>query len=105
MSRAGWVKHALVFVGAIVMVWLSGVVPVLILKPGPYAGMSDAQVFSEMGRVDLGGVLRAWPIYIAIAICQALTFHYVKRFATPVFLLGVFVVGAIFAWRFWSAMS
>jgi hypothetical protein len=105
MSRGDWIKHALVFVGAVFMVWLSGVVPVLILKPGPYTGMSDAQVLAAMGNVDLMGILRAWPIYIAIGICQALTFHYVKRFATPVFLAGVFIVGALFAWRFWSSMA
>ena len=38
MTRAGWVKHALVFVAAVVTVWLSGIVPVLVLKPKTYAG-------------------------------------------------------------------
>jgi hypothetical protein len=46
------------------------------------------------------GLLSAWPIYIALAIVQALTFHYVKKFATPVFLGGVFVAALLFAMRY-----
>jgi hypothetical protein len=57
-----------------------------------------------MSRVDLVGLISAWPIFIALAIIQALTFHYVKRFATPVFLIGVFILGTLLAWRFWTSV-
>lgn len=104
MTRAGWVKHALVFVAAVVTVWLSGIVPVLVLKPKTYAGLTNEQILADMSRVDLVGLISAWPIFIALAIIQALTFHYVKRFATPVFLIGVFILGTLLAWRFWTSV-
>ena len=105
MTRAGWVKHALVFVAAIFVVWLSGVVPVLVLKPRAYAGMSNAQIVAGMSRVEPGGLISAWPILIGLAIIQALTFHYVKRFATPVFLVGVFALGLLMAMRYWTTYA
>jgi hypothetical protein len=102
MARAGWIKHGIVFLAAIFTVWLSGVAPVLILQPGPYAGLTPDQVFAQMGAVDVGGLIRAWPIFIALAICQALTFHYVKTWTTPIFLAGVFILGFLMAWRYWT---
>jgi len=105
MSRADWIKHALVFAAGVVMVWLSGVMPVLILKPKIYAGLSNEQILGGMASVDLMGLIRAWPIYIALAIVQALTFRYVKRFTTPIFLAGVFVLGSLLAWRFWTQVA
>lgn len=102
MGPAGWIKHVVVFLAAIVTVWLSGVVPVLILQPGPYAGQTPMQVFAQMGAVDISGLLRAWPIFGALAICQALTFHYVKKWTTPIFLTGVFALGFLMAWRYWT---
>ena len=48
----------------------------------------------------LNGLIASWPIFIALAIVQALTFHYVKRFATPLFLLGVFLLASATAWRY-----
>jgi hypothetical protein len=105
MTRAEWIKHALVFVAAIFMVWLSGVIPIIILKPGIYAGLGPFEILSGMGLPTIGGLITAWPIYIAIAICQALTFHYVKKWTTPIFLTGVFVLGVLFAWRYWTAMA
>lgn len=102
MSRADWIKHALVFVAAVFMVWLSGILPVLITKPAPYQDSQPMEIIAAMGAPTLDGILRGWPIYIALAICQALTFHYVKRFTTPIFLAGVFVLGALMAWRYWG---
>ncbi|MEY2756806.1 MAG: hypothetical protein RIR33_584 [Pseudomonadota bacterium] len=105
MGRADWIRHGAVFVAAIFAIWLSGVVPVLILKPGPYAGMEPTQILARMGGVDLPGLLRAWPIFIAIAICQALTFHYVKKWTTPIFLASVFALGFLMAWRYWTTYA
>ena len=96
MSRAEWIKHAFVFVAAIFLVWLSGVTPLLV---------NDPDAFATLATPTVGGLIAAWPIYIAIAICQALTFHYVKKWTTPIFLTGVFVLGALFAWRYWQAMA
>lgn len=105
MKAADWIKHGVVFVAAIFTVWLSGVVPVLILQPGPYAGQTAMQVFAQMGAVDVSGLLRAWPIFGALAICQALTFHYAKRWTTPIFLIGVFALGFLMAWRYWTTYA
>jgi len=102
MGRAGWIKHGIVFLAAIVTVWLSGVVPVLILKPDAYAALTPTQVFAQMGAVEVSGLVRAWPIFIALAICQALTFHYVKAWTTPIYLTGVFALGLLMAWRYWT---
>ena len=52
MKAADWIKQGGVFVAAIFTVWLSGVVPVLILQPAPYAGQTPMQVFAQMGAVD-----------------------------------------------------
>ena len=105
MRRANWIKHGIVFLAAIFTVWLSGVAPVLILQPGVYAGLTPMQVFAQMGAVDLTGLVRAWPIFIALAICQALTFHYVKKWTTPIFLTGVFILGFLMAWRYWTTYA
>ena len=105
MTRADWIKHALVFVAAAFTVWLSGLAPVLIMRPGAYASMSPGEIFAQMGTPSVGGVIGAWPILIALAICQALTFHYVKKFTTPVFLLGVFALGALMATRYWTTYA
>lgn len=102
MSRTDWIKHALVFVAAIFMVWLSGVLPVLIMKPPPYETSDTMQILAAMGAPTFDGIVRGWPIYIAVAIVQALTFHYVKKFTTPIFLLGVLALGSIMAWRYWQ---
>jgi hypothetical protein len=85
MTRADWIKHALVFVAAVIMVWLSGILPVLVLRPGAYAGQPPEQIFASLGTPTIGGILSAWPIFIALAICQALTFRYVKKWTTPNF--------------------
>ena len=105
MRRHDWIKHGVVFLAAIVTVWLSGVAPVLILQPGPYAGQTPAQVFAQMGAVDVSGLVRAWPIFFALAICQALTFHYVKKWTTPLVLTGVFILGFLMAWRYWTTYA
>jgi len=102
MSRKEWIRHGLVFVASVFVVWLSGVVPVLVMKPGPYAGMTDAQVLDQMGAPTIGGLLGSWPILIALAICQALSFHYIKKFTTPIYLGGVFIAGVLFAMRYWQ---
>ena len=105
MTRAGSVKHALVFVAAVITVWLSGIVPVMVMRPGPYANLPPEQVLADMGTPTLSGIIAAWPIFIALAIAQALTFHYVKKFTTPVFLAGVFILGALMAMRYWSVYA
>jgi hypothetical protein len=105
MTRADWIKHALVFVTAVIMVWLSGIVPVLVLRPGAYAGQSPDQIFASLGTPTIGGILSAWPIFIALAICQALTFRYVKKWTTPIFLAGVFAAGALMAMRYWTTYA
>jgi hypothetical protein len=105
MGLAGWIKHAIVLLAAIFTVWLSGVVPVLILKPAAYAGLTPMQVLAQMGAVDFSGLMRAWPIFIALAICQALTFHYVRKWSTPIFLTGVFILGFLMAWRYWTTYA
>jgi len=102
MSRADWIKHALVFVAAVVMVWLSGVMPVVVLKPSPYQDSQPMEIIAAMGAPTFDGLLRGWPIYVALAIAQALTFNYVKKFTTPVFLVGVFILGSLLAWRYWT---
>ncbi len=105
MSRADRIRHALVFAAAVVMVWLSGVTPVLILKPAPYANSQPMEILAAMGAPTLDGLLRGWPIYVALAIAQALTFHYVKKFTTPLFLGGVFILGSLLAWRYWMQLA
>ena len=105
MGWAGWIKQGIVFLAAIVTVWLSGVVPVLILKPVAYAGLTPMQVLAQMGAVDVSGLVRAWPIFIALAICQALTFHYVRKWSTPIYLAGVFALGLLMAWRYWTTYA
>ena len=104
MTRASfpyafWIKHGLVFIAAIALVWLAGLLPGLILgqqSTAPPTATPDA------GGLVLG-LISAWPIYIALAICQALTFQYVKRFSTPVFLAGVFTLALLLAWRYATA--
>lgn len=93
MPRLHWLKHALVFIAAIALIWLAGVLPALINPP---AGAAPA----NLAPPTLGGLISAWPIYIAVAIVQALTFHYVKHFATPVFLTGIFLIASAMAWRY-----
>lgn len=105
MSRADWIKHAIVFVAAVVLVWFSGVLPILILKPAPFENSPPLDVIASMGAPTFDGILRGWPIYFAVAIVQALTFHYVKKFTTPLFLVGVFVLGSLFAWRYWTQIA
>lgn len=96
---AFWIKHALVFIAAIALVWLAGLLPGMILgqqSTAPAAATPDA------GGLVLG-LISAWPIYIALAICQALTFQYVKRFTTPIYLAGVFTLALLLAWRYATA--
>jgi hypothetical protein len=93
VTRLHWLKHAAVFIAAIALVWFAGVLPALINPP---AGAPP----SSLGPPTLVGLLSAWPIYIAVAIVQALTFHYVKRFATPIFLTGIFLIASAMAWRY-----
>jgi hypothetical protein len=100
MSRLQGVRHALVFVAAIFLIWLAGVMPLLASKNA--AGVSPMQALGELGAPTVAGLVAAWPIYIAVGICQALTFHFVKAWRTPVFLVGVFVLASLFAWRYWN---
>ncbi len=93
---AFWIKHALVFIAAIALVWFAGVLPALVNPPTTPA----ADLPSSLGPPTLLGLLSAWPIFFAVAICQALTFHYVKHFSTPVFLAGVFILASLMAWRY-----
>ncbi len=102
MSRTDWIKHALVFVAAVVLVWFSGVLPILMLKPAPYASSTPMEIIASMGAPTFDGIVRGWPIYIAIAIVQALTFQYLRKFTTPLFLAGVFALGSLLAWRYWT---
>lgn len=95
MKALEWAKHVAVFVAAVFLIWLAGVLPVA--WPRYSAGVDP---FAGMPAPTLGGLLAAWPIYIALAIIQALTFHYVKRFATPIFLGGVFLAALVFAMRY-----
>jgi hypothetical protein len=99
MKPVEWVKHVAVFVAAVFLIWLGGVLPAAWPKYSagvdPFAGMPAP----TMGDI-LGGLLAAWPIFIALAICQALTFHYVKKFSTPIFLGGVFLAALVFAMRY-----
>ena len=98
MSRVEWIKHALVFVAAIFLIWLGGVMPSVWAKVS--AGADPAAVFGAMPMPTIGALIAPWPIYIALAIVQALTFHYVKKFSTPIFLGGVFVAALLFAVRY-----
>lgn len=99
MKPVEWAKHVAVFVAAVFLIWLGGVLPAMWPRYSagvdPFAGMPAPSV----GEV-VGGLLSAWPIYIALAIVQALTFHYVKRFTTPIFLGGVFLASLVFAMRY-----
>jgi len=92
---AVWIKHAAVFIAAVALVWLAGALPGMINAQPQLAG---AQPPSAGALVN--GLIASWPIFIALAICQALTFHYVKRFATPIFLVGVFILASLMAWRY-----
>lgn len=92
-GRLNIIKHALVFIAAIALIWLAGVLPALI---NPAAGAAPP----SLGPPTLGGLISAWPIYIAVAIVQALTFHYVKHFATPIFFTGIFLIASAMAWRY-----
>ena len=104
MTRASfryafWIKHALVLIAAIALLWLAGLIPGMILgqeSTAPPTATPDA------GGLILG-LISAWLIYIALANCQRLTFQYVKRFATPVFLAGVFILALLLAWRYATA--
>lgn len=98
MTRVEWIKHAAVFVAAIFLIWLGGVMPGVLAQVS--AGADPAAVFGAMPAPTLGALLTPWPIYIALAIVQALTFHYVKKFSTPIFLGGVFVAALLFAMRY-----
>lgn len=90
------IKHAAVFVAAIALVWFAGVLPAMILAP---PGAAPAIPLPSAGGL-LAGLVSAWPMFIAVAIVQALTFHYVKRFTTPIFLAGVFILALLLAWRY-----
>lgn len=91
-------KHAAVFVAAIFLIWLGGVMPSVWAKVS--AGDDPVAVFAAMPAPTLGALLAPWPIYIALAIVQALTFHYVKKLSTPIFLGGVFLAALLFAMRY-----
>lgn len=95
MSRLQWLKHAAVFIAAVALVWLAGALPGMINGPQQLAGAPPPSV----GAL-LNGLIASWPIFIALAIVQALTFHYVKHFTTPLFLLGVFLLASAMAWRY-----
>jgi len=92
-ARINIIRHAAVFIAAIALIWFAGVLPALI---NPSAGAAPP----SLGPPTLAGLLSAWPIYIAVAIVQALTFHYMKRFTTPIFLTGVFLLASLMAWRY-----
>lgn len=95
MKPLEWAKHVAVFVAAVFLIWLGGVLPVV--WPRYSTGVDP---FAGMPAPTLSGLLAAWPIYIALAIIQALTFHYVKKFSTPIFLGGVFLAALVFAMRY-----
>ena len=92
---AVWIKHAAVFIAAIALVWLAGALPGMINAQPELTGAPPPSAGALVN-----GLIASWPIFIALAICQALTFQYVKRFATPVFLLGVFILASLMAWRY-----
>jgi hypothetical protein len=95
VSRLHWLKHAAVFIAAVALVWLAGALPAMINGPQELAGAPPPS-FAAL----LNGLIASWPIFIALAIVQALTFHFVKRFTTPLFLLGVFLLASAMAWRY-----
>ena len=66
----------------------------------PPPGVAAVAVFGAMAMPTIGALISPWPIYVALAIVQALTFHYVKKFSTPIFLAGVFVAALLFAVRY-----
>lgn len=89
------IKHVAVFIAAIALIWLAGALPGMINGEQQLAGAPPP----SFGAL-VNGLIASWPIYIAVAIVQALTFHYVKRFATPIFLTGVFLLASAMAWRY-----
>jgi hypothetical protein len=94
-GRLDILKHALVFIAAIALIWLAGALPGMINGPQELAGAPPPSA----GAL-INGLIASWPIFIAVAIVQALTFHYVKRFTTPLFLAGVFLLASAMAWRY-----
>lgn len=92
---AVWIKHAAVFIAAIALVWLAGALPGMINAKPELAGAPPPSAGALVN-----GLIASWPIFIALAICQALTFQYAKRFATPIFLAGVFILASLMAWRY-----
>ena len=98
MKPIEWAKHVAVFIAAVFLIWLGGVMPGVMAQAN--AGADVGAVFAAMPAPTLGALLAPWPIYIALAIVQALTFHYVKKFSTPIFLAGVFVAALLFAMRY-----
>ena len=103
MKPLEWAKHAAVFVAAVFLIWLGGVMPAVWPKLSAGADLNTA--FAGMPMPTLGALLAPWPIYIALAIVQALTFHYAKKFSTPIFLGGVFVAALLFALRYASVAA
>jgi hypothetical protein len=95
MKPVEWAKHVVVFIAAVFLIWLGGVMPSVWPKLN-----SGGDPFAGLPAPTLMGLLSAWPIYIALVIVQALTFHYVKKFSTPIFLGGVFVAALLFAMRY-----
>ena len=105
MKPLEWAKHAAVFVAALFVVRLGFVLSPYFIAPDTMGTMTPGGLLAAMGVPTLDGLIAAWPICIALAICQALTFHYVKRWATPIYLSGLFVAALLFAMRYASVAT
>jgi hypothetical protein len=103
MSRLEWARHAVVFVASLGVVYVAGVLAPYFIDPGAAGPLTLGSVLGHMAPPTLIGLLLAFPIYMALAICQALTFHYVKRFTTPLYLGVLFVLALLFAIRYTPA--
>lgn len=103
MSRLHWLKHAGVFIASLFVIYLAGVLAPYFINPDAAGPLTLNGVLGRMSAPTVAGLVSAWPIYITLAIAQALTFHYVRKWTTPIYLGALFVLALMFAIRYMPA--
>jgi hypothetical protein len=90
--------HAVLFLAAILVTWVAGLLPILILRPGAYGKLTPLQILGGIGPPNLESFLRGWPVLFMIALVQGLVFRSVKKRPRLVFLSVVAVLWSAYAW-------
>ena len=91
-------KHVLVYLAALVVLWLAGLLPFLICRPGIYGGMTPLQMMSQLRDIQPQMLLPAIPILLVLAVLQWVVFASAPKRPVLVYLGAIALIWSTFAW-------